>query len=150
MKCKNDSWGNRGQPIWWEPLSKKNLELTKKYKKQLLNLVNNKLPSLAKENQWSFYRHHSFLRIIYDALFISKWNQGAKVIPNYDSNKPLINQLSFPMLYNCYLIGQFMINNPKKAKILNQNSLYFRKKQGVTQINTKIYTQIKIKPVVFE
>lgn len=126
MKCENDKWTNQTIPIWFTQL--KNIIIEKK--KKLIDKINfqvrNKLPSLVTPGDQVF-RFHSFLRVIYDHLFQGKWDIKAKMMNKFVSNKPLLNQLTYPQLYFAYKISK-SLENKKTLSLLNTQSLRYRKK----------------------
>lgn len=123
------------KPKWFVTLNKDIDEKKDKLKSKILYRVKEELPELAKQNGWTVYRFHSFLRVSYDCLFQGKWDVKAKYMNKYNQSEPLINQLTFPpfrgvttQLYfldqiTTYLTDTDILNN------LNIQSLKYRSKQ---------------------
>ena len=128
MKCANDKWTKRTKPKWFDTLSKEIEEKKNKLKSEIATRVKEELPKLAKENGWTVYRFHSFLRVSYDCLFQGKWDIKAKYMNKYKSFEPLINQLTFPQLYFINLITKSLTDTETLNK-LNVQSLQYRNKK---------------------
>lgn len=126
MKCSNDKWTNRDKPDWFDNLSKSILIKKEKLINKINYQVRNKLPSLVIKGD-KVVRFHSFLRVSYDHLFQGKWNIKAKFMNKFDSNKPLLFQLTFPQLFFLYKITKSLENKNILQK-LNTQSLIYRKK----------------------
>jgi hypothetical protein len=134
LKCDNDSWSgriseplaNRKVPGWFIEIK----DIITKKKEKLINKINiqvrDRLPSLVKPGD-RVYRYHSFLRVSYDHLFQGKWDFKAKFMNKYDSNKPLLHQLTYPQLYFIYKITK-SLENKQVLNLLNIESLKYRKK----------------------
>lgn len=127
LKCSNDKWTKRSKPQWFIEIDK----FTNKEKKKLINkinkLVRDTLPKIASKNGYKVYRHHSFLRVIYDNLLGGKWDIVAKKMAYFDDKKSFINQLTYPQLYFSYEIGK-TLKIKKNMERLNVLSLKYRKK----------------------
>ena len=128
FKCKNDNWGIREKPEWFD----KYFKISENNKKKLLEKINNnvrvKLPEFSKKNKLKTRRFHSFLRICYDNMFQGYWVDKIKIMKNmFDSNKPLINQLGYAHLIEVYNISESIFDLDNYYK-LNNNSLKFRDK----------------------
>lgn len=136
MKCANDKWTKRIKPKWFDTLSKKIEEDKNKLKSEIASRVQEELPKLAKENHWTVYRFHSFLRVSYDCLFQGKWNVKAKYMNKYNPSKSLINQLTFPQLYFLNQITKSLTNTKTLTK-LNIESLKYRNKQNYKNVLDK-------------
>ncbi len=127
-KCKNDNWGKRGKPVWWN----KYKEESDKNKKNLIEKINKnvreKLPEFSKKHNLKTRRFHSFLRICYDNTFGGKWDNVIKTMPKmFNPKKPLISQLGYGHLLEVYEISESLFNLKTFHK-LNNNSLRFRNK----------------------
>lgn len=136
MKCANDKWTKRTKPKWFVKLNKKIMEEKNKLKKEILYTVKEELPVLAKQNGWTVYRFHSFLRVSYDCLFQGKWDEKAKYMNKYDKSIPLINQLTYPQLYFVNTIAK-SLSKPNVLNELNIKSLMYRNKQKYKNVLDK-------------
>lgn len=136
MKCSNDKWTKRIKPHWFNTLSIKIKEKKNKLRSEISTRVKEELPKLAKENHWTVYRFHSFLRVSYDCLFQGKWNIKAKYMNKYNSSEPLINQLTFPQLYFLNQIIKSLYNTETLNK-LNIQSLKYRNKREYKNVLNK-------------
>ena len=89
-----------------------------------LELVNRKLPNLAKQRQFPVRFNHCFARIILDNLFGCCWYEAI------NRNKgAAYKQLSVEQLQKAIEIAEAIINNPDSyIQELNQNSLRWRNK----------------------
>ena len=128
FKCKNDNWGNRKKPKWFDIYDiKSKRKKTELIKKIMLN-VRVRLPKETKKFKVRVRRFHSFLRICYDNLFQEKWDKKIKSLPTmFNPKKPLIYQLGLGHLLEVYNISKSLFNK-KKLIELNTKSLIFRKK----------------------
>lgn len=128
MKCSGDKWTNRIKPKWFITLGKDIVEKKNKLKLEILHRVKEELPELAKQNGWTVYRFHSFLRVSYDCLFQGEWDIKAKYMNKYNPLEPLINQLTFPQLYFINQITK-SLTDTNTLNELNIQSLKYRRKQ---------------------
>lgn len=131
MKCVNDKWTKRKKPTWFVNLHKEIKEKKNKLKLEILHRVKEELPVLAKQNGWTVYRFHSFLRVSYDWMFQGKWDVKAKYMNQYNPSEPLVNQLTFPQLYFVNQITK-SLTNTETLKKLNIQSLKYRNKHPYT------------------
>ena len=89
-----------------------------------LELVNQKLPSLAKQRQFPVRFNHCFARIILDNLFGCCWYEAIA-----RSSGAAYKQLSVEQLHQAIAIAQAIIDNPDSyIQELNFNSLRWRNK----------------------
>lgn len=89
---------------------------------QYLNLINEQLPSRARQTDMPVRLNHCFARIVLDNLFGGCW---------YDylsRQRPAYKQLNETQLRKAIAIAQSMLRNPETARQLNQNSLRWREK----------------------
>ncbi len=128
LKCKNDKWSKSEIPKWYNKLKEKIVKEKKELIEKIMYQVKEKLPELSIINKSKVRRFHSFLRVSYDFLFQGKWDVKAKFMNIYDSNIPLINQLTYPQLYFIYKIT-IIIEDKNILEKLNIESLKYRKKQ---------------------
>ena len=91
-------------------------------RQQYLDLVNEQLPSRAKQTDMPVRFNHCFARIVLDNLFGGCW---------YDSlsrQQPAYKQLNEAQLREAIALAQSMLDTPEVAHPLNQNSLQWRGK----------------------
>lgn len=89
-----------------------------------LKLVNQELPSLAKQRQFPVKLNHCFARIILDNLFGCCWYEQID-----RKQGTAYKQLSSEQLQQAIEIAEAMIENPNSyIHQLNQNSLRWRNK----------------------
>lgn len=90
---------------------------------EYLDIINHRLPELAKQASMPVRFNHCFARIVLDNLFEDCWY-------NHLSRKqPAYKQLDSQQLQDAISIAQAMLDNPDCAKTLNNNSLRWRGKQ---------------------
>ena len=88
-----------------------------------LDLINDRLPELAKRVSMPVRFNHCFARIVLDNLFEDCWY-------NHLSRKqPAYKQLSVEQLKKAIAIAQSMIDDPDLTQSLNNNSLRWRGKK---------------------
>lgn len=136
LKCSNDKWTRRTKPSWFETLKQKITTQKNKLKSEIILRVREELPKLAKENGWTVYRFHSFLRVGYDCLFQGNWKIKAKFMNKYNPSEPLLNQLTFPQLYFLNQITKSFSDTEILTK-LNVESLKYRNKQKYKNMLSK-------------
>ena len=93
-------------------------------RQRYLELINQKLPALAKQRQFPVRFNHCFARIILDNLFDRCWYEAL------DRHKgAAYKQLSPEQLHQAIAIAQAIIDRPDDyIQELNQNSLRWRNK----------------------
>ena len=128
-KCKTDNWKLRNKPLWFDKYQKNIDKYKNKYTKLLKINVYDKLPNIyRKVKDIKVKSFHCFLRICYDNMFGEKWqNYIKKYKKMYDTNKPLIHQLSFIHLKKAFEISNQLFNKNKLIE-LNNISLKYRHK----------------------
>lgn len=95
-------------------------------KRELRQLANLTFPEVARRNEYPIVRNHCFLRVVYDNLFLAKWQSVL------DAKKPAIHQLDETQLRRAVEIGLEVIADLDHCQILNERSLRWRGKGGRT------------------
>ena len=95
----------------------------KRLRSDYLDLINHRLPELAKQGSMPVRFNHCFARIVLDNLFEDCWYN------RLSRKQPAYKQLSAAQLERAVAIAQSMVDDPSIARVLNNNSLRWRGKK---------------------
>ena len=107
------------QDLDTQDLDTQNLD---KLRAQYLDLINHQLPAAAKSRKMPVRFNHCFARIVLDNLCQGCWYNA------FSRKQPAYRQLSEAQLQAAIVIARSMLQSPKTAIALNQNSLRWRGK----------------------